>query len=89
MGQHDQNAEVMLNRFSRLMRDVLRGGTTRTSFALWEVELLLDIAVSGLEGPRARVVLERYRKTVERQLDYGILPPLKLSEYLKQLRPAV
>ena len=51
------------------------------------MELLIDIEACELEPSRARDVLRRYHKAAERQLDYGVTPPLKLSEYLKRSQP--
>jgi hypothetical protein len=77
------DAEATLGRFNTLMRELLDGETRRNCFNPWEVELLLDIAACKLEPRRARDTLRRYQKAAERRLDYGILPPLKLSEYLE------
>jgi len=38
--------ELMLNRFNRLMGELMRGAITRNVFQPWEIDLLLDI---GLE----------------------------------------
>lgn len=81
------DCELAVSRFNRLMHDIIRGCTSRNTFEPWEVELLLDIDACELEPKRAREVLQRYRKAAERQLDYGVAPPLKLSEYLKRSRP--
>lgn len=78
------DSQLVLGRFSRLMTDLMRGQTSRNTFERWEIELLVDIESCGLAPKRAREVLRRYRKAVERQLDYGVTPPLRLSEYLKQ-----
>lgn len=77
------DSQLVLGRFTRLMQDVMRGGSGRTCFEAWEVDLLLDIAACDLDRKRARDVLRRYQKAAEKRLDYGVLPPLKLSEYLK------
>lgn len=76
--------QLVLSRFTRLMNELQRGQITRNTFEPWEVELLLDIGACGLKPKRLRSVLRGYRKAAERRLDYGVVPPLKLSEYLKQ-----
>jgi len=35
--------ELMLNRFKRLIGEVMRGALARNSFQPWEVEILLDL----------------------------------------------
>ncbi len=76
--------DFVLGRFNRLMQDLLHGGTQRTCFEPWEIELLLDINGCDVDESRRRAVLERYRKAAQKQLDFGVLPPLKLSEYLRK-----
>ena len=74
--------EIMLNRFRRLMGEVLRRETTRNSFQPWEIEILTDIDICEL-SPRRRVeILRQYQRAVERQLETGPGPPMKLSEFL-------
>jgi len=74
--------ELMLNRFRRLMTELQRGVINRNDFHRWEVEILLDIEECQLD-PRYRLeTLRQYQKAVERQLDIGPGPPMKLSEYL-------
>jgi hypothetical protein len=77
------DVEATLGRFNRLMRELLDGETKRNCFNPWEVELLLDIEACKLDPRRARETLRRYQKAAERRLDYGVLPPLKLSEYMQ------
>lgn len=75
--------ELMLNRFNRLIAELIRGTIVRNSFQPWEVEILLDIETCTLE-PRKRVdILRQYQKAVTRQLETGPGPPMKLSEYLQ------
>jgi hypothetical protein len=76
--------EIVLGRFNRLMQDLLSGRTERTCFEPWEVELLVDIDGCAVDQLRRRAVLQRYRKVAEGRLDRGLLPPLKLSEYLRE-----
>lgn len=78
-----KDPEIVLGRFHRLIQDFLRGGTERTCFEPWEIELLLDIEDCRISKHSRRAVLQRYQRAVERQLDYGQLPPMKLSEYLE------
>jgi hypothetical protein len=75
--------ELMLNRFRRLVRDLQRGTITRNDFEPWEVDILLDIESCQLERGRREETLQHYQRAVERQLEIGAGPPMKLSEFLK------
>ena len=83
-GEYEQ-CERQLNRFRRLMGELTKGETTRNSFEPWEIELLLDFDACYLPPRRRQELLRQYRRAVERQLQSGPGPPLKLSEFL-QLR---
>jgi len=75
--------ELMLNRFRRLISELMRGAISRNAFEPWEVELLLDCEQCNLE-PRKRLdTLRQYQKAVEKQLEIGPGPPMKLSEFLQ------
>jgi hypothetical protein len=74
--------ELTLNRFNRLMGELMRGAITRNVFQPWEIDLLLDIDGCSLERRRHLEILRQYQKAVERQLDIGPGPPMKLSVYL-------
>ena len=75
--------EVMLNRFRRLLNDIVRGATGRNAFEAWEVAILLDLANCEL-APRRRVeTLRQYERAVERQMETGPGPPMKLSDFLQ------
>jgi hypothetical protein len=74
--------ELMLNRFRRLMADVQRGMFTRNDFHPWEVEILLDATGCQLEPRRRPDVLRQYQRAVEKQMETGPGPPMKLSEFL-------
>lgn len=74
--------ELMLNRFKRLIGELSHGEMARNSFHPWEIEILLDMDACQLE-PRRRVdILRQYQRAVERQLETGPGPPIKLSEFL-------
>ncbi len=77
--------ELMLNRFRKLMNEILRGSIPRTTFQPWEVEILLDMQNCEIESRRRTEILRQYLKAVEKQLETGPGPPMKLSEFL-QLR---
>lgn len=83
-----QDSEAVLNRFNKLIVELLRGTFSRNSFRPWEVELLLDIEACNLTGANRREVLRRYQRAVQRHMENGGAHPLKLSEYLaaKRLR---
>lgn len=74
--------ELMLNRFRRLIGELMRGVVRRNTFEPWEIELLLDIQNCALDPRRRSDTLRAYQKAVERQLEAGPGPPMKLSEYL-------
>jgi len=74
--------ELTLNRFRKLLGEIQFGATTRNNFEPWEIEILLDMETCPMQ-PRRRVeTLRQYQKAVERQLESGSTPPMKLSEFL-------
>jgi len=75
--------ELMLNRFRRLMAEVLRGTLRRNAFEPWEIALLLDFDTCDLNPRLRRRILLGYQKAVEHQLESGPGPPMKLSEFLQ------
>lgn len=77
--------ELMLNRFNRLIAELLRGAIVRTTFHPWEVELLLDMQDCEIEPRKRQEILRQYQKAVQKQMESGPGPPMKLSDYL-QLR---
>jgi hypothetical protein len=74
--------ELMLNRFKRLMGEVIRGAVARNTFQPWEVEILLDLQSCTFERGHRLEILGQYQRAVERQMTYGEGPPMKLSEFL-------
>jgi hypothetical protein len=76
--------ELMLNRFHRLLGDIIRGTTGRNSFEPWEVEILLDLANCQIMPRRRLETLRAYERAVSRQMEVGPGPPMKLSDYLQQ-----
>ena len=84
--------ELMLNRFRRLMGELLGGALHRNAFAPWEIELVLDFQTCTVDPRRRLETLRAYQKAVEHQLETGPGPPMKLSEYLQlkmTRRPAI
>ena len=77
--------ELMLNRFNRLISELLRGAIVRTTFQPWEVDLLLDMQNCEVEPRKRQEILRQYQKAVQKQMESGPGPPMKLSDYL-QLR---
>jgi hypothetical protein len=75
--------ELMRNRFLRLMNDLRHGLRGRNSFLPWEVELILDMEGCQLERKRRKQLLRQYERAVQRQMDVGPGPPMKLSQYLQ------
>ena len=74
--------ELMLNRFTRLIGEVMRGTLVRNAFQPWEVAILLDLESCKLHGHRRRETLRQYQRAVEKQMETGPGPPMKLSEFL-------
>jgi len=74
--------ELMLNRFRRLIGELQRGTITRNDFHAWEVDLLVDFESCQLDQRRRAEILRQYERAVERQMETGPGPPMKLSEFL-------
>jgi hypothetical protein len=74
--------ELMLNRFKRLMGEVMRGVIARNSFQRWEMEILLDMENCQLDRRRRLNILRQYQRAVERQMVIGPGPPMTLSQFL-------
>jgi hypothetical protein len=74
--------ELMLNRFNRLIGEVMRGALARNSFQPWEADILMDLENCQLERRRRMEILRQYQRAVERQMTTGPGPPMKLSEFL-------
>ncbi|MCX6629335.1 MAG: hypothetical protein NTW28_17090 [Candidatus Solibacter sp.] len=77
-----EQRELQLNRFKRLIGELLRGEMTRNSFQPWEIDLLLDFESCQLPSRRRLEILRQYQKAVERQMESGPGPPIKLSHFL-------
>jgi hypothetical protein len=75
--------ELMLNRFKRLMSEVMRGAVARNTFEAWEIDILLDLENCQLERRRRWDILRQYQRAVDRQLQTGPGPPMKLSQFLE------
>jgi hypothetical protein len=76
------DSEARLNRFNRLMQELIRGSMNRNTFHPWEIEILLDIEACQIREPVKRETLRRYQKAVQRSMEKGAPTPLRLSEYL-------
>lgn len=81
-----QDSEAVLNRFNKLMQELLGGNIHRNTFRPWEIEILLDIEACSLRDVLKRETLRRYQKAVQRAMERGAPSPLKMSEYLEQNR---
>jgi hypothetical protein len=75
--------ELMLNRFRKLIGELMRGTLVRNSFQPWEVGILLDMEECPLESRHRIEVLRQYQRAVEKQMEIGPGPPMKLSEFLQ------
>ena len=76
------DSDAILNRFNKLIQDLLRGNMNRNTFHPWEIEILLDIEECGLKDSAKRETLRRYQKAVQRAMEKGAPAPQRLSEYL-------
>jgi hypothetical protein len=76
------DSEARLNRFNRLVQELLRGVMNRNTFQPWEIAIILDIEACQLREPVKRETLRRYQKAVQRSMERGANMPLLLSEYL-------
>jgi hypothetical protein len=74
--------ELMLNRFRKLLSEITRGVSSRNTFLPWEVEILLDLETCDVFARRRPETLRQYERAVERQLERGPGPPMKLSDFL-------
>ena len=78
-----EQRERQLNRFKKLISDLMRGELNRNSFEPWEIALLLDFDTCQLPSRRRQDIMRQYLKAVERQLDNGEGPPMMLSQFLE------
>ena len=85
---HGHDSEVMLNRFNKLLQELVRGTMNRNTFQPWEIEILLDIEHCNLKDAVKRETLRRYQKAVQRAMEKGAPTPFKLSEYLSNKKSA-
>ncbi|HUB83549.1 MAG TPA: hypothetical protein VMB03_32345 [Bryobacteraceae bacterium] len=74
--------ELILNRFRKLMAEVMRGVLARNSFQRWEIEILMDMETCHIDRRRRLEILRQYERAVERQMNSTLGPPMKLSEFL-------
>ncbi len=82
------DSEARLNRFNRLMQELIRGSMNRNTFQPWEIQILLDIEACQIREPVKRETLRRYQKAVQRSMEKGAPMPLRLSEYLNGKKSA-
>lgn len=75
--------ELMLNRFHRLIAELLGGKTGRNSFLPWELDILLDMETCQFERRRRKEILRQYQRAVTKQMQRGPGPPMKLSGFLR------
>jgi len=74
--------EIMLHRFRKLLAELMRGAIVRNSFQPWEIDILIDFQNCTLEPRRRMETLRQYQRAVERQMELGPGPPMKLSQFL-------
>ncbi len=79
--------EIVLNRFRRLIGDLLKGTLSRNSFQPWEVEILLDLEGCPIHPKRRPRLLRQYEKAVVKEIENGTaILPVTLSCYLESAR---
>lgn len=78
------DTELLLNQFRRLLRELMRGATTRNVFEPWEIDIMLDFQACDVPPRRRMETLTQYERAVKRQLAVGAGPPMKLSEFLAE-----
>ncbi len=76
--------EIMLNRFRKLIAELMRGAVARNAFQPWEIEILMDFRSCALAPRRRMETLRQYQRAVEKQMETGPGPPMKLSDFLQQ-----
>ena|SRR5579885_1519489 len=81
-----QDSEIVLNRFNRLIQELLRGSMNRNTFRPFEIDILLDIEACNLKEAGKKEILRRYQRAVQRAMEKGAPTPMKLSEYLAGLK---
>ena len=81
-----QDSEIVLNRFNRLIQELLRGSMNRNTFRPFEIDILLDIEACNLKDAGKKDILRRYQRAVQRTMEKGAPKPMKLSEYLAGLK---
>lgn len=77
-----EQRELMLNRFRRLIGELTRGELKRNTFNAWEIDLMLDVGACEIEPRRRTEIFKQYQRAVEKQLEAGPGPPMKLSHFL-------
>jgi hypothetical protein len=80
------DSDAILAQFNRLIQELLRGTMNRNTFRSWEIEILLDIETCDFRDNSKRDVLRRYQKAVQKQMEKGAEMPMKLSDYLDNLK---
>ena len=80
------DSDAILAQFNRLIQELLRGNMNRNTFRPWEIDILLDIEHCNLRDAARRETLRRYQRAVQRHMEKGARLPLKLSEYLENVK---
>ena len=83
-GGHLVEAERMRNRFRKPVAEVTLENVKRNAFEPWEVEIPLDMEACSIEPKRRGEILRQYLRGVEKQMEKGPGPPMKLSGILQR-----
>ncbi len=81
-GQVESERESILRRFETLMGELAAGSTSRTSFAGWEIDLIVDLEACRQAHILSRRRLRAYQKAVEKQVRKTGAPPARLSDFV-------
>jgi hypothetical protein len=76
------DVELIINRFNRLVKEILNGEVRRTCFQPWEMGLLVDLEECRLTRSRRDEALRRYQRAVQHQLERGQTPPVRFCDFV-------
>jgi len=77
----------MLNRFNRLIGDLIKGTLSRNTFQPWEIDILVDLDTCPIPEKRRTDVLRQYQRAVNRQFQTSPNLPMTLSQFLQSGKP--
>ncbi len=84
--EQEQEPELLLAQFNRLIQELVKGPIRRNTFRPWEIDLLLDMEKCEVKRSARRLTLLRYQRAVQRLLENGARGFPLLSEFLASQR---